>query len=1236
MAASPPSSPTVGSGGANSAQLLDAGIRASTALAHRHLHATAWSSVSSGPSLKVPRLETRLAELALYPIPELAYFRKEVAWIAQLNDILDRSTAFISLVYAYRGCVKAVPGFNPNSPASPTGSNMDEIKAAFYRLVEEVVLPEIQKMKDLMAFYETTANTLGTLLKEVAASLSTQPPTEDLMLALAKTLNMLMVMDSLKNMKTSLNNDFTLIFRRSRTISKNQAGDDKENQMLYLFLANRDVFLTKLKALVPTVPGIDDLLWELAASMCDRLERGHYATPKEKFTIIKAAAFSMVLADPFLVPKLMTQKKWKVDRYLKVFRSNLVVPLYGDLTLEVAAILSRTVNQKWDLAPAPFDLDMADLRRGYADYFARLAQMLDQCRKTQAADVLDSHCREVFDLLAEGIKLVTTLSATVLELNANKYANPTNHTANPDCPETALNYEQAIRYNYQHDERFALVEVLTMIKTAEDRLLKADVELSAFVTKHAVCFLNSFQQMALTNIVQHAARKKKQSHTMLRAVSDLLGQHMSSAQIYMARGLLEWIFKINAVKPGFMKERELKDAHLADLQHLYQQLYWIPVVQALPDVVGAATDLSELWYKEFYLELSKQIQFPIETSLPWILIHQILDSSAVDLTHALFVPFLIYDDAANRALNELKMQYLYDEIEAEANLAFDLFLHKYSHMVFAHFKCKAASLYLGEALKAKMGKAAGIDVPLHQHEHIMRHYKTVKILGRTIPFQQILGQKINLLFRNSLEAIISRFESSSLTAVMELETLLAIVRATHEQLGQHLSLDAFDDMLAEVDEVHVGHGRIVGHLAAELTTDFARHFAYNGITDRFIRSPIQVAERIQRPPVRQHKHEYLYGNKPLNQAFSAQTAPFLLYVGKAHFDAIVRLLGTRVSLLYSDIMATFEELMKDKMTPFLWALTREFPSTLKLPGLDYGVMGTFEYFQFILKPLLSFKDLPTVYQVFRELGNLFLSIKFLEQSMKGGDVLRQYQLPKPAAATSLLQQFGDLFDLPAPPDPLAHDLGQIVAHATALDLVAMFVRTMRPLVHSLAPLWREGIEPASATPTTPTSAPSVIPGALAYDTARDYYRIFSFLHFSYCLGSNYTRGYSCRAVFGDSLHWAGALLLCLTDQVEVFTALDFTAHVCHAASLADGTASIGAANAGSGAAKPATASLAEFTAQGEYFGQVCAAVAAYYKAVVGNDKYWERVAAVAPLRPPAETKAGAARRNTHSHDVGAA
>ena len=52
----------------------------------------------------------------------------------------------------------------------------------------------------------------------------------------------------------------------------------------------------------------------------------------------------------------------------------------------------------------------------------------------------------------------------------------------------------------------------------------------------------------------------------------------------------------------------------------------------------ACSDLSELWYKEFYLELSKEIQFPIEMSLPWILTEHILDTDAPELAEYVGAP----------------------------------------------------------------------------------------------------------------------------------------------------------------------------------------------------------------------------------------------------------------------------------------------------------------------------------------------------------------------------------------------------------------------------------------------------------------------------------------------------------------------------------------------------------------------------------------------------------------------
>jgi hypothetical protein len=41
-------------------------------------------------------------------------------------------------------------------------------------------------------------------------------------------------------------------------------------------------------------------------------------------------------------------------------------------------------------------------------------------------------------------------------------------------------------------------------------------------------------------------------------------------------------------------------------------------------------DLSQLWYREFYLEMTmgKRIQFPIEMSMPWILTDHIFTTKA--------------------------------------------------------------------------------------------------------------------------------------------------------------------------------------------------------------------------------------------------------------------------------------------------------------------------------------------------------------------------------------------------------------------------------------------------------------------------------------------------------------------------------------------------------------------------------------------------------------------------------
>ena len=57
----------------------------------------------------------------------------------------------------------------------------------------------------------------------------------------------------------------------------------------------------------------------------------------------------------------------------------------------------------------------------------------------------------------------------------------------------------------------------------------------------------------------------------------------------------------------------------------------------MPTVL-AMTDMADLWYREFYLELSRRLQFPIEMSLPWILTDHILESKDAAMMESVLYP----------------------------------------------------------------------------------------------------------------------------------------------------------------------------------------------------------------------------------------------------------------------------------------------------------------------------------------------------------------------------------------------------------------------------------------------------------------------------------------------------------------------------------------------------------------------------------------------------------------------
>ncbi len=64
----------------------------------------------------------------------------------------------------------------------------------------------------------------------------------------------------------------------------------------------------------------------------------------------------------------------------------------------------------------------------------------------------------------------------------------------------------------------------------------------------------------------------------------------------------------DSAKGGLMKEKDLSQEQLDTIQRFYTTSFTFPYLLDFFDTLHQCTDLSPLWYKEFHLELAREIQ----------------------------------------------------------------------------------------------------------------------------------------------------------------------------------------------------------------------------------------------------------------------------------------------------------------------------------------------------------------------------------------------------------------------------------------------------------------------------------------------------------------------------------------------------------------------------------------------------------------------------------------------------
>ena len=755
-----------------------------------------------------------------------------------------------------------------------------------------------------------------------------------------------------------------------------------------------------------------------------------------------------------------------------------------------------------------------------------------------------------------------------------------------------------LRYNYSEEEKSALIEVIAMVKGLQVLMNRMETVFTDAIRRSIYAELQDFVQKTLREPLRKAIKNKKDLvRTLISSVRDTcadwakgfedpLGKQGSrntsvssgeiefhvprrnvgpgTTQLYMVRTMLESLISDKAASGKKTLRKDIEGQYLVAIDQFHKNSFYWNYLLNFSQTLGECCDMSQLWYREFYLEMTmgKRIQFPIEMSLPWILTDHILKTKDPSMMECLLYPLDLYNDSAHYALTKFRKQFLYDEVEAEVNLCFDQFVYKLSEQIFAYYKHLASSILLDKRFRSE---AAAMSIKFswpqtNRYETLLRQ-RHLQILGRTIDLNRLIAQRLNAAMIKSLELAIARFESADITACVELEGLLHVNKYTHRLLSKHVELDPFEALLQEVNHnVSAPYGRITLHVFWELNYDFLPTYCYNSSTNRFVKTP-SYAPNFQSTDGAPHREKlssnpaspayYLYGTKALNIAYAAIYSQYTGFIGAPHFRSICKLLGYQgIAVVIEELLKIIKSLIEGSIADYVKVLMQVMPKECKLPLYDYGSSGILSYYQGKLRDIIQYPEVKTnFFQSFREIGNGLLFCLLIEQNLSQEEVSDLLQaapfqniLPRPFCKdgekpeTKLkrleskyapLQVVTNIDRLGTVKQSTIAKEGDLLTKERLCCGLSMFevilsrIRTFMLDSDDAATVW---------TGTAFGPPPN---GVMFVDECLEFHRLWSALQFVYCIPVG-DGEFTIEELFGEGLNWAGLALLTLLGQQKRF------------------------------------------------------------------------------------------------------
>ncbi|KAG1699375.1 Cytoplasmic FMR1-interacting protein [Nymphon striatum] len=1126
----------------------------------------------------------------------VARYIEEATVHANLNLLLEEGEQHAVMLYTWRCCSRAIP--QPKSNEQPN-------RVEIYEKTVEVLAPEVNKLLNFMYFQRKAIDRFSNEVKRLChAEKKKDFVSEAYLLTLGKFINMFAVLDELKNMKSSVKNDYAT-YRRAAQFLKVMADSQalQESQNLSMFLATQNKIRDSLKENLEKIPGYEELLCDVINICVQMYETRMFLLPSEKHMLVKVMGFGLFLVDSEIcnINKLDTKKKINIGKIDKIFKQLEMVPLFGDMQIAPFNYIRKSPHydsSKWPLASNQVSASsQSDLlqylpttREDYVRYISELSRHSNEVTTTfKETPRTDAENKDLCELALRGLQLLSDWTTHITELYSWKLMHPTDHHQNKECPIEAEEYERATRYNYNDEEKFGLIEIIAMIKGLQVLMSRMETVFTDAIRRNVYAEIQDFVQLTLREPLRKAIKNKKDLiRSIIMSVRETCADWLrgiephddpvlkgkkdpdagfdikvprrnvgpSSTQLYMVRTMLESLIADKGSGKRTMR-KDIDGPYLMAIDVFHKTSFYWNYLMNFSESLQHCCDLSQLWYREFYLEMTmgKKIQFPIEMSMPWILTDHILKTKSSSMMESVLYPLDLYNDSAHYALTKFKKQFLYDEVEAEVNLCFDQFVYKLSEQIFAYFKHLAGSIVLDKRFRAECAREeTRIPYPSANRYETLLKQRHIQLLGRSIDLNKLIAQRINAALQKALDLAISRFEGTDITGIVELEALCSVNKLTHKLLSQYITLDDFDAMYREANHnVLAPYGRITLHVFWELNYDFLPNYCYNAATNRFVKvKDISFAQAVTRDRPPNAAHHYFWGTKALNIANQTIYGQYSNFVGPTHFKTLCRMLGYQgIAVVMEELLKVVKNLLQGTILQYTKILMKVMPKSCKLPRYDYGSPGVLGYYHAQLNDIVQYPDLRTeMFQSFREVGNAIVFCQLVEQALSQEEVCDllhaapfQNILPRPyckdgekpetklkrlESKYAALQIVSNIEKLGTQKQAGIAREGDLLTKERLCCGLSIFEVVLARIKSFLDdPIW---------------IGPSPINGVMNVDECTEFHRLWSALQFVYCIpvGEN---EFTVEQLFGEGLNWAGCAMIVLLGQQRRYECLDFCYHI---------------------------------------------------------------------------------------------